>query len=64
MLDLLNMHMEELDVDSADNLMQVLSGYAYDGKTAEYMVLLKDAVENLDIEETAAIVEKIKGQLV
>lgn len=64
MLDLLNLHMEELDVDSADNLMQVLSGYFYDDKTEEYMILLKDAVDNLDIEETAAVVEKIKGQVI
>ena len=60
MLDLMKMHMEELDVDSADGLMQVLLGYSYEEKTEEYMNELATAVENLDSEGAIHIIEQIK----
>lgn len=60
MLDLMEMHMEDLDVDAADDLMQVLDGYAYEEPVAEYMEELRDAVENLDAEAAVEAVHKIR----
>jgi CheY-like chemotaxis protein len=59
MLDLMEFHVKELDVDSADDLMQVLDGYSYEEPVQTYMKNLKEAVENIDTESALEAISKI-----
>jgi CheY-like chemotaxis protein len=60
MLELMEFHVKELDVDSADDLMQVLDGYAYQEPIGTHMEKLKEAVENIDTEGALEAISKIR----
>ncbi len=48
--------MEDLDTDTADNVIEELSGYGYDETETKHLEALKAAVRKLDIEESQRII--------
>ena len=53
--------MEDVDTDTADAVMEELSQYHFEGEEKELLEQLAVAVRNLDADEAAGIIERLRG---
>ena len=63
MLDLLETAMEDLDVDTADELMGKMKDYNFSKEIRELLIQLKAAVTDLNEDEVKEISDKIRSCL-
>ena len=59
-LDILGKAMEELDTDTADNIIKEFSGYKFEPEKKEIIDQLAIAVNNLDSEAAAELIGRLK----
>ena len=62
-LDVIEKSMDDMDIDILDSTMGVLMEYEYPEEIAEYMNKLKNAVANLDDEETMELLKIIRDNI-
>ena len=63
MLDLLRPALEDLDVDTADDLMTKMKGYSFGPKVDELVPKLNAAVKNLDEDLAGQIMDEMLKNL-
>lgn len=61
MFEMLVPAMEDLDVDTADEIMEKMKQYTFGGEIDALVGKLNGAVKNLDEDETKAVIEEIKA---
>ena len=60
-LNALSTAMQDLDTDTADNVIEELSGYGYDETGEKHLAALNAAVRKLDIDESQKIIDAWKN---
>lgn len=63
LLEMVRIHMQEMDIDQADELIQQLQAYAYPADLEQQMQKLAEAVTNLDPEETERLSDVMIAQM-
>lgn len=63
MFEMLIPAMEDLDVDTADEIMEKMRKYTFGAEIDALVGKLNGAVKNLDEDETKAVIEQIRGLL-
>ncbi len=63
LLEMLRFHMQELEIDKADQIMEQLQTYAYPEEAEQNLKKLMEAVTNLDATQADACIEVLMKQL-
>ena len=63
LLEMVRIHMQEMDIDQADGRIQQLQAYAYPAEMEQPMQELAQSVTNLDLDETERLSDLLIAQM-